>query len=405
MNRVERHIVPNSKPLNDLAFKSKNLYNCATFIMRQNFIHNKKIISYSDMDKILKRDYPNDYRSLPSQTSQQILKLVEKNWKSFFKANQAYKYNPSKFTGRPKLPKYKHKTKGQNIIIFTNQQCKIKNSKIVFPKMVEIEPLQTNITQIQQVRIVPKFKHFIIEVVYKKSIKNNHLNINNVIGIDLGLNNLATLVSNQPDVNPMLINGRPIKSINQFFNKQKAELMSFIGNKGSSNKIGILSLKRANKISDYFHKASRIIIDYAIKTNSGLIIIGENKGWKQEIKIGKRNNQNFVSIPFDDFKKMIAYKAEENGIEVVFTEESYTSKASNLDNDLLPEFDKKKENKPVFSGKRIKRGLYKWSKGILNADLNGALGIIRKVAPESVNSLIQIRSRGIGFKPFRVFSF
>lgn len=400
MNRVERHIAPNSKLLNDLAFKSKNLYNCATFIMRQNFIHNKKIISYSDMDKILKRDYPNDYRSLPAQTSQQILKLVEKNWKSFFKANKAYKHNSSKFTGRPKLPKYKHKTKGKNVIIFTNQQCKIKNGKIVFPKMTGIEPLQTNTTQIQQVRIIPKFKHFIIEVVYLKEVIEHNLDSKNVIGIDLGLNNLATLVSNQPDINPMLINGRPLKSINQFFNKEKAKLMSFIGDKGSSNRIAALSNKRTNKISDYLHKASKVIIDYAIETNSGVLIVGENKGWKNKIEIGKKNNQNFVSIPFDNFKSMIEYKAEENGIKVIFTEESYTSKASNLDNDFLPVF--KKDQKHIFTGKRIKRGLYRWSKGLLNADLNGALGIIRKVVPESVEKLIQIRNRGFGFKPFRL---
>ena len=404
MNRVERHIFPYSNHLRDLTFKSKNIYNLSTFIMRQNFIHNKKIISFTAMDKILRRDYQEAYRSLPAQSIQQILRLIEKDWKSFFKANKSYKLNPEKFKKRPKIPNYKDKLKGLHLLILTAQQCKIKKGRIHFPKMLNFKPIKTLKENLQQVRIVPKFKHFIIEVVYKKEINNRNLNKQNVLGIDLGLNNLATLVSNQPDVNPMLIKGRPIKSINQFFNKKKAEYMSFIGDKGSSNRIGKLSLKRSNKISDYLHKASRKIIDYAIETNSGLIIIGENKGWKQEIEIGKKNNQNFVSIPFDNFKQMLLYKGEEEGIEVIFTEESYTSKASNFDKDNLPKFKKNQEEKPFFSGKRIKRGLYKWSKGILNADLNGALGIIRKVVPESVENLIQIRNRGLGFKPFRVIS-
>jgi len=357
MNRVERHIFPFTEDLRELAFKSKNIYNLTTFIMRQNFIRNHKIINFPLMDKILKRDYPEAYKSLPAQTTQQILRVIEKDWKSFFKSNESYKSNPEKFKKRPEIPNYKNKLKGLHTIWFTNQQCKIRKGKIHFPKITNLKPLKTLQEKLQQVRIIPKFKHFIIEAVYKKAVKKNKLSKENVIGIDLGLDNPAALVSNQPDVNPMLINGRPIKSINQFFNKQKAELMSFIGSKGSSNKIGSLSLKRADKISDYFHKSSRKIIDYAEETNSGLIIIGENKGWKQEIDIGKRNNQNFVSIPFDDFKKMTAYKAEENGIEVIFTEESYTSKASNLDNDLLPEFNKKQENRPAFSGRRIKRGI------------------------------------------------
>ena len=404
MTRVERHIFSYSDNLKDLAFKSKNIYNLATFIMRQNFIHNKKIINFPQMDKILRRDYTDAYRSLPAQSVQQILKLIEKDWKSFFKSIESYKKNPEKFKKRPKIPNYKDKLKGLHLIILTYQQCKIKKGEIHFPKMLNFKPLKTLRDNLQQVRIIPKFKHFVIEVIYRKEINNRQLNKQNVLGIDLGLNNLATLVSNQPDVSPMLINGRPVKSLNQFFNKQKAKYMSFIGDKGSSNRIGKLSLKRANKMSDYLHKASKKIIDYAIETDSGLIIIGENKGWKQEIEIGKRNNQNFVSIPFDNFKQMLLYKAEENGIDVLFTEESYTSKASNLDRDSIPKFKKDREEKPVFSGKRIKRGLYLWSKGILNADLNGALGIIRKVVPESVENLIQIRNRGLGFKPFRVLS-
>lgn len=403
MNRVERHKMPSSNNLLNLAFKSKNLYNCATFIMRQNFIRNKKIISYTQMDKILKRDYEDVYRALPAQTTQQILRLIEKDWKSFFKANKQFKIKPEAFSGRPQIPKYKDKTNGLGILIFTNQQCKIKNGVITFPKAVEINPIKTKGDNLRQIRIIPKFKHFVLEVVYLKQAVVNKLNPQNIIGIDLGLNNLATLVSNQPDVNPMLINGKPLKSINQFFNKRKAELMSNIGDKGSSNRIGVLSLIRENKVSDYLHKSSRAIINYAIETESGTIVIGENHGWKQNIQIGKKNNQNFVSIPFDRFKQMINYKAKENGIEVIFTEEAYTSKASSLDKDQIPSYSK--GNSLTFSGKRIKRGLYRWSKGLINADLNGSLNIIRKVVPKTLDLLIEIRNRGCGFQPFKVLAF
>jgi len=400
VSRVERHIVDMNQPLIDLSYASKNLYNCATFIMRQNFIKNHKIINYNTMDKIIKRDYPEVYKGLPAQSSQQVLRLIEKNWKSFFKANQEYKKNPGKFKGRPKLPKYKDKEKGLNIVIFTNQQCKLRDNQIHFPKKANLPELTTTQNNLQQIRIIPKYQHFVIEVVYKKEVSNEKLTHDNVLGIDLGLNNLATLASNQPDVNPMLINGKPLKSINQFFNKKKAKLMSFIGDSVPSHSIGRLSKKRHQKIDDYLHKASRNIIDYAVETNSGLIIVGENKHWKQEINIGKKNNQNFVSIPYDKFKAMIAYKAFDKGIDVVFTEESYTSKSSHLDNDPLPVYKKGKSHR--FTGKRISRGLYRWSKGIINADLNGAIGIIKKVVPEALDLLIEILHSGAGFAPFKV---
>ena len=400
LTRVERHIVDVNQPLIDLSYASKNLYNCATFIMRQNFIKNHKIINYGTMDKITKRDYPEVYKGLPAQSSQQVLRLIEKNWKSFFKANQEYKKNPDKFKGRPKLPKYKDKEKGLNIVIFTNQQCRLTDNQIHFPKKANLPELTTTVNNLQQIRIIPKYQHFVIEVVYKKEVSNDKLTHDNVLGIDLGLNNLATLVSNQPDVHPMLINGKPLKSINQYFNKKKAKLMSFIGDKGTSHSIGRLSKKRHQKVDDYLHKASRNIINYAVKTNSGLIIVGENKHWKQEINIGKKNNQNFVSIPYDKFKAMIEYKAEEFGIDVVFTEESYTSKSSHLDNDPLPVY--KNGESHVFTGRRVNRGLYRWSKGIINADLNGAIGIIKKVVPEALDSLIELRNRGAGFAPFKV---
>ncbi len=186
VTRVERHIVDVNQPLTDLSYVSKNLYNCATFIMRQNFIKNHKIINYNMMDKIIKRDYPEVYKGLPAQSSQQVLRLIEKNWKSFFKANQEYNKNPDKFKGRPK---YKDKENGLNIVIFTNQQCKLTDNKIRFPKKANLPELTTTVNNLQQIRIVPKYQHFVIEVVYKKEVSNDKLTHDNVLGIDLGLNN------------------------------------------------------------------------------------------------------------------------------------------------------------------------------------------------------------------------
>ena len=164
--RVERHIVNMNQQLIDLSYASKNLYNCATFIMRQNFIKNHKIINYGIMDKIIKRDYPEIYKGLPAQSSQQTLRLVEKNWKSFFKSNQEYKKNPDKFKGRPKLPKYKDKEKGLNIVIFTNQQCRLTDNQIHFPKKANLPELTTTVNNLQQIRIIPKYQHFVLSLIH-----------------------------------------------------------------------------------------------------------------------------------------------------------------------------------------------------------------------------------------------
>ncbi len=170
-----------------------------------------------------------------------------------------------------------------------------------------------------------------------------------------------------------MINGKPLKSVNQFYNKRKAEWMSCIGNKGTSNKIEKLTLKRNCKVKDYLHKASRKVIDVAKENGVSQIVIGHNPDWKQAINIGKKNNQTFVNIPFKQFIDMITYKAEIESIEVILTEESYTSKIDHL-------ADEKLEKQATYLGKRVKRGLFKSSTGkTINSDLNGSSGILRKV--------------------------
>lgn len=384
VKRVERHLIKKSNELykycDDICFKSKNLYNYSNYIIRQEYITNHKFIGFCKLDKVLKTDNQIDYRALPNQTAQQNLRLLEKNWKSFFAANKDYKKNPSKYTGRPRLPKYKKK-QGRHIAIFTNQQCEIKDGFIKFPKAGK--KIKTAVKEnLQQVRIIPQSNCYIIEIVYKIEVTEELPEIKNVISIDLGVNNLATIVNNI-GIEPIVIEGKIIKSINQYYNKEKARLMSFVGNKGNSNRIISLTNKRNCKVDDYLHKSSRFIIDYCQENSIDTIIIGNNPGWKQKVNLGKVNNQKFIFIPFKKLINQIKYKSEEVGINVKIVNESYTSKSSFLDSDIIPEYKIGNNEKYIFSGRRIYRGLYRSKAGILiNSDCNGAYNCMRKVIPK-----------------------
>lgn len=392
MNRVERHIIRNDKELNHLCWLSKNLYNYTNYCLRQSFSHTGKLPNeYELTGKFAKREQA-DYKALPSQTSQQIIKLLYKNWKSFFKAVKDYKKNPKKYKGRPKLPSYKDKD-GVNIVLFTGQQCHVKEGRIKFPKNV-YKPLRTKVDNVVQVRIVPQATCFIIEVVYEKEGKiYENLKKEKLLAIDLGVNNLATCVNNVGK-RPFIINGKPLKSINQYSNKLKAKYMSYVGGKGTSKRTQSVLFKRNNLIQNYLHHASKLIISYCIDNDIGTIIVGHNSGWKQEVETGKVNNQNFVSIPFNALIQQIQYKGEEVGITVILTEESYSSKVDHLAFETM-------EHHENYLGRRIKRGLFKSSTGkYLNADVNGAIGIARKVTGDTV--VRQLISRGQALCPIRL---
>jgi IS605 OrfB family transposase len=248
---------------------------------------------------------------------------------------------------------------------------------------IEVKTRQHPLT-INQVRIVPKKRYYVVEIVYEKPGKQVPLNFNWYAGIDLGIDNLAAVAANKPGFVSVVVNGRPLKSINQFYNKRKAELQKAFGKTGTTKRMVRLTNKRNRRIDHYLHTASKCIIDLLIKEQIGTLIIGKNDEWKQEVEMGKRNNQNFVQIPHARFISMLTYKAELVGIKVKLTEESYTSKASLLDLDPLPKWEKDKaDEKHVFSGKRIKRGLYRASDGrLIHADINGAGNSIRKVVPD-----------------------
>ena len=388
MQLVEQHVIDRNDPryamIDEAAFKSKNLYNAALYELRQAYIFQGRYLSYSTMDKLMQ---PHEaYKALPAKVSQQVLVQLHHEWESFFKAKAAYEEDPSKFLGRPKLPKYKHKLEGRNILVYTIQAIsRGKNGLkggLITPSQLAIS-VKTKQKDIDQVRIVPKKGYYVVEVVYEKAVKQAPVNPAYYAGIDIGMNNLVALTSNKPAFQAVVVNGRPVKSVNQFYNKRKAALQKQLGKTGTTKRIERMTNKRNRRIEHYMHTASKRIIDVLVLEGIGVLVIGKNDGWKNEIEMGKRTNQNFVQIPHARFIAMLTYKAELVGIRVQITEESYTSKASLLDLDPLP-VRKNGDEKHTFSGKRLTRGLYRASNGrYINADINGAGNIIRKVAPDA----------------------
>lgn len=381
MNLVERHIVKKSSPyykeLDLASFSAKNLYNSILYIWRQSFTKNEKITNAEIYRKIKKT---KEFKALPQNVSAQIFLQFTKEINSFFKALKSFKKNSANFTGKPKLPKYKHPVKGRYLLIYNSRVLPIKNfrkdGKVRFTGLslkisTKIKP--------KQVRIIPKNNEFVIELVYEKQEKEKVIS-ENYAGLDLGVNNLGVLSYNN---NPgTIINGKPLKSINQFFNKKKANLQK-ISKRQSSNRIIKLTNKRNKKVKDYLHKASRFIVNQLVSKNVSMLVIGKNKMWKQDAKIGKRNNQNFASIPHAEFIEMIKYKCELEGIFVKITEESYTSKCSFIDNEKIQKHTK-------YCGNREKRGLFISKDGRkINADLNGSLNILRKVVPNCFTNGIE----------------
>lgn len=388
MQLTERHIIKSTEHrfalIDELAFKSKNLYNAANYVIRQSFIYGWGYINYNEMNRLMK--YHQAYKGLPAKVSQQILMILDKNWKSFFEAVKAYKADSSKFTGRPKRPLYKDKAKGRNLLVYTIQAISTTQLRKGIIKLSGTELLiktQVNPAQICQVRLVPKCDSYVIEVIYDEP-ESTVSNGNSVASIDLGLDNLVALTSNQPGFIPLLINGRPLKSINQFYNKRKAQLQSQLkGSRKISPRIQRLTRCRHQKVNNYLHHTSRLIVDHLVAKQIGTLVIGKNAQWKTEIDLGKQTNQNFVSIPHARLIEMLEYKTRLVGIKVIVQEESYTSRANFLNLDPIPVYGKTDKD-PVFQGKRIKRGLYKTSGGqLINSDVNAAYNILRKAIPNA----------------------
>lgn len=398
MTLTERHVINKNNSLypflDDLCFKAKNLYNATVYRIRQEYFTNKKYLGYY----ILQGEFQNlsnpDYRALPAHAAQQVMRLVDQNFKAFFAAKKAYYNNSSGFTGRPKLPKYLDKD-GRFVVncAFGNGISKKvlkKEEKIrIIGTNVDLVKTKQNLENIKQVRIVPKGNWICIEVIYEipdvTPLKDNR----RYAAIDLGVNNLMTVTTNIKKEQPIVYSGRSVKSWNRYYNKEVAKSKSKL-KKGqyTSNKIKKLGQKREFKISDYFHKTSRDLANYLVSRNISTLIIGNNQGWKQNTSLGKNNNQNFVQIPFYKLIQKLEYKCKLVGISVQVISEEYTSKCSFLDLEKL-----KKHGK--YRGIRLKRGLFKtWKRRIINADVNGSFNILRKCKPNAFDDFI-VNDNGI----------
>jgi len=393
---VEQHCISKSDPrysvIDEAAFKSKNLYNAALYEMRQAFIQQGIYLSYEEMDK--RMQLHEAYRALPAKVSQQVLRQLSDAWKAFREAKVAYEENPSKFTGRPKLPKYKHKTEGRNILIYNIQA--ISRGKhglkrgIIKPSMLPIEvKTEKDPKKIDQVRIVPRNGHYVVEVIYSKEPVQAHVDPSFCVAIDLGVTNVAAITANREGFIPRLVNGRTLKAMNQWYNKRMKELKLCLPKEDRervTKQMEQITNKRNRQVNHYLHAASKAIIDFLVQEGVGTIIVGKNPLWKQEAGMGRRNNHNFVQIPHARFIKMLTYKAELVGIRVEVQEESYTSKASFLDLDPIPTYKPNNDTQYTFSGKRIGRRnrLYRTKSGkIICADVNGSYNILRKRKPDA----------------------
>jgi len=366
------------------------------------YLGDSKWLSYNALDHLLKTTRDKAYYALPSQANQQILKLLLRDYKSFFEAVKAYGRDPEAFTGRPRMPGYMSQGSSKTAVL-TNQICRIKDGCLKFPgtkDKLSLGQLPEEVC-LKEVRVKPSGNSFVLDVVLSvpdkgiisvadKDILSELSGIEDlkglrVMAIDPGTDNIAAVV-NTFGARPFVIKGGVIKSINQLYNKEMKRLSSCAmtcNKKYRTRKMNALTEKRNRRIKDQFHKVSRQLADYARDNHVGVVVMGHNTYQKQEIGIGHVNNQNFVQIPMLIFADMLRYKLAEYGIRFVLTEESYTSKADYLAKDYIPVHKKNRSESYSFSGKRIHRGLYRHYDGtITNADINGAANILRKVFPK-----------------------
>ena len=392
MRLVEKHTIKKGnkyyKILDAESYKSKNLYNATLYALRQYFFENKAYLSYCTLQHNFQEEKQPDYYSLPTKVAQQTMRMVDRNFKSFFKSLNAYKKTPSKFKSRPKLPKYLDKEKGRFILVYTLQAISKKylekHSCISLSGLDVKIPTMVKYEQLCEVRVVRKPNIYVIEVVYDDGKQNNGYTDNGkYAAIDLGVSNFATVTSNTKGFQPFIIDGKYAKSINRYYNKQLSHYKSLLdvrNKKKTSNRIQNITNKRNNRMSDFIHKASRTIVNHLVSNNICTLVVGYNQDWKQDINIGKVNNQAFVQMPYYKFIKALEYKCERESIKLITVNESYTSKCSFLDNE-----DVCKHN--TYKGKRIHRGLFKSSNGrFINADVNGSYNILLKCMPNAFNA-------------------
>lgn len=394
--------------LKALCHVAKNLTNEAIYNVRQYYFTESEFLKYEKNYTLLKNS-PN-YKTLNSNMAQQILKEVDGSFKAFFGLLKLAKQGKYAFKDC-KLPHYLPKDGYTTLVIGF---VRLKGNKLIIPFSnsfkkthrpieITIPPILLN-KKVKEIRIIPKAKarFFEIQYTYEAEYMQRNLNKHNALAIDLGINNLVTAVSSNGK--SFIIDGKRLKSINQWFNKENARLQyikdkQHFGKK-TTNRQKAIARDRNNKVNDYMNKTARTVINYCINNNIGTLIVGYNETFQRNSHIGKQNNQNFVNIPYGRLRNKLEYLCELNDIVFVKQEESYTSKASFWDNDDIPTYNADNPKEYQFSGKRIHRGLYKTANGkVFNADVNGALNIMRK---SSVVSLDAIYSRGEVDTPVRI---
>ena len=414
MQLVERHLIKPShklyKTLDDLTFKAKNLYNHGLYLYRQSYFEHKKnpeaqTLSWVDIDKTLRKQGHDDIRALPSKVAGAVLKNLGENIASFWKLVRLK--NKGEQAWEPKLPYYLHKTEGRYPLSFNYQTFGTKrgsnNELFLCPKGLNI-PIPTRVANPKQVRIVPDHNNFIIEVIYdaQESVPKS---TSKYAGIDLGVDNFATITFSTQN-NPLIIKGLELKSINQGYNRLIGKAQSLLPDSLKTSKpIHRLWSRRSWILRTKIHQMTAFLATLFDEMQVEKVFIGKNTGWKQSLPFGKKVKQRFAYLPYETFIEQLQYKCQLLGITVVVQEESYTSKASFLDDDDIPVYGEA-EN-PKFSGSRVKRGLYKSGNGrLINADVNGSYNILRKglannhLSSQMSNPLIHPRVvKGIGKEP------
>ena len=394
--------------IKELCRSAKNLTNEAIYNVRQYYFTEGEFLKYEKNYTLLKNS-PN-YRTLNSNMAQQILKEVDGSFKSFFRLLKLAKQGKYAFRDC-KLPHYLPKDGYTTLVIGF---VRLSGNKLILPFSNSFKkthkPIQITIPpvlldkKVKEIRIIPKAnaRFFEIQYIYEAECIQRDLNTNHALALDLGISNLVTAVSSNG--RSFIIDGRKLKSINQWFNKENARLQSIkdkqhFGRK-TTNRQKAIARDRNNKVNDYMNKAARKVIDYCITNDIGTLVVGYNETFQRNAHIGKQNNQNFVNIPYGQLRDKLEYLCELNGIVFLKQEESYTSKASFWDKDDIPVYNADNPGDYIFSGNRIHRGLYRTASGkTFNADVNGALNIMRKSSVVDMNILY---SRGEVDTPVRI---
>lgn len=395
--RTERIWLKSKEQLRQLCHMSKNLYNEANYLVRQAYFNQKEWIQIYQFREELANS--SNFQQLPIHTAKKVLWNVDKAWKSFFAANADWKTHPEKYFTQPRIPKYKPKN-GQFQVAFEKKQVTFSNGILSLPQItgVQVKPRLASPSTLISVRIIPKGVGYVLEIIYSKYVPSVPKQAPvQIAGIDIGLTNLITMVNNIGK-KPIVVKGGVVKSINQYYNKERTRLQSVYDRQGikSGLRLTRLTTKRNRKIDYYFHEVSRFVIQWCQENQIDTLIIGYNKNWKQYTRLGKRTNQNFVLIPFNRLIEKLEYKAQDAGIRIIKTPESYTSKCSFLDCEEITYHSR-------YLGDRISRGIFQSSNGIsINSDVNAGYNIIKKEVPNAFSmSEIADGIEGVWLHPVR----